>query len=351
MSMINWRDTLISADLSIIKAIELIDTCALQIALVTDEQGHLLGTVSDGDIRRGILKGVSLSDPVSNIMFTEPSVAGVNDGRETILALMKKRQLRQIPVVDEERHVLGLEIWAELIDVHELDNVVVLMAGGLGTRLGPLTKDCPKPLLKVGKKPVLETILESCKEYGFRRFYLSVNYKAEMLKEYFGNGARFGVEINYLHESKRLGTAGALGLLPERPDLPILVMNGDVLTKVNFQQLMNFHNEHNAVATMCVREYDFQVPFGVVNLNKHRLAGIVEKPVHNFFVNAGIYVLNPESLDHIPANEQYDMPTLFEQLLASQAETAAFPIREYWLDIGQVADYERANGEYAKEFE
>lgn len=348
--MNRWKDVLISPDTTILKAIEIIDAGSLQIALVVDDTNKLLGTVSDGDVRRAILKGVAFDRPVSEIMFIEPTVASSKESRDEIVTTMRTKQLRQIPLVDEGGCVVGLDLWDDLINLQERDNIVVLMAGGLGTRLGELTKDCPKPLLRVGNKPVLETILESCKEYAFKRFYISINYKAEMVKEYFGDGSRWGVEINYLEEKNKLGTAGALGLLPEIPTLPVLVMNADVLTKINFKHLMEFHDEHKSVATMCVREYEFQVPFGVVQLDNHRLKNILEKPIHQFFVNAGIYVLNPEAVSMVPDNEYFDMPALFDRLFEKQLETAAFPIREYWLDIGRKADYERANGDYDEVF-
>lgn len=348
--MNRWKDVLISPDTTIMRAIKIIDDGSLQIALVVDASNKLVGTVSDGDIRRAILKGVLFDRPVSEIMFTEPTVASCHESREAIMTIMKAKKLRQIPIVDLTGSVVGLDSWDELISIQERNNIVVLMAGGLGTRLGELTKDCPKPLLRVGNKPVLETILENCKEYAFKRFYISINYKAEMVKEYFGDGSRWGVEINYLEEKNRLGTAGALGLLPEIPTLPVLVMNADVLTKINFKHLMEFHDEHKSVATMCVREYEFQVPFGVVQLDNHRLKNILEKPIHQFFVNAGIYVLNPEVVSMVPDNEYFDMPALFDKLLANNSETAAFPIREYWLDIGRKADFEQANGDYDEVF-
>lgn len=348
--MNRWKDVLINPDTTIMKAIKIIDEGSLQIALVVDAAKKLVGTVSDGDIRRAILKGILFDRPVSEIMFTEPTVASCHESREAILATMKAKKLRQIPLVDLAGGVVGMDSWDELLNIQERNNIVVLMAGGLGTRLGELTKDCPKPLLRVGNKPVLETILENCKEYAFKRFYISINYKADMVKEYFGDGSRWGVEINYLEENNRLGTAGALGLLPETPTMPVLVMNADVLTKVNFKHLMEFHDEHKSVATMCVREYEFQVPFGVVQLDSHRLKNILEKPIHQFFVNAGIYVLNPEAVSMVPKNEYFDMPALFDKLFEKQSETAAFPIREYWLDIGRKADYDRANGDYDEVF-
>lgn len=348
--MNRWKDVLISPDTTIMRAIKIIDEGSLQIALVVDASNKLVGTLSDGDIRRAILKGVLFDRPVSEIMFTEPTVAGCHESRETVLAIMKAKKLRQIPIVDLAGSVVGLDSWDELLSIQERNNIVVLMAGGLGTRLGELTKDCPKPLLRVGNKPVLETILEKCKECAFKRFYISINYKAEMVKEYFGDGSRWGVEIHYLEEKKKLGTAGALGLLPETPTLPVLVMNADVLTKINFKHLMDFHDDHKSVATMCVREYEFQVPFGVVQLDSYRLKNILEKPIHQFFVNAGIYVLNPEAVSMVPTNEHFDMPALFDKLFAKKLETAAFPIREYWLDIGQKADFDQANGDYDEVF-
>jgi NDP-sugar pyrophosphorylase family protein len=243
-----------------------------------------------------------------------------------------------------------VELLDYLLEAPERENWVVLMAGGLGTRLAPLTDNCPKPLLKVGNKPILETIIENFISHGFKRFYLSVNYKAEMIEEYFGDGSRWGAEIRYLREDKKMGTAGALGLIPEPLTQPFLVMNGDLLTKVNFSQLLNFHQEQNAHATMCVREYDFQVPYGVVSVDKHRIKSIEEKPVHRFFVNAGIYVLDPEAVSLIPADMPYDMTSLFEQMTANEREVIAFPVREYWLDIGHRDDFERAAGDFARIF-
>jgi len=316
--MNRWKDVLISPNTTIMKAIEIIDAGSLQIALVVNDSNKLVGTVSDGDVRRAILKGIDLDRPVSGIMFTEPTVASCHESREALLVTMKTKQLRQIPLVDQNGCVVGLDSWDDLISIQERDNMVVLMAGGLGTRLGELTTDCPKPLLRVGNKPVLETILENCIEYAFKRFYISVNYKADMVKEYFGDGSRWGVDIRYIEEKKRLGTAGALSLMPEVPTMPLLVMNADVLTKINFKHLMEFHEDNKSVATMCVREYEFQVPFGVVQLDSHRLKNILEKPVHQFFVNAGIYVLNPEAVSMVPKNNYFDMPALFEKLLEKQ---------------------------------
>lgn len=349
--MKEWKKILVSPTTPILQAIKIIDAGSLQIALVVDEQNRLQGTVTDGDIRRGILKGITLEKFVSMVMNPNPVTARLNDVKENILSIMKMRGLRQIPVLDEEGSVTSVEFLDELIKLRKRENWVVIMAGGIGSRLRPLTDECPKPLLKIGNKPILETIIENFIEYGFYRFYLSVNYKAEMLKDYFQNGSRWGVEINYLHENKAMGTAGPLGMLPTDAAQPILVMNGDILTKVNFQQLLDFHREHEADATMCVREHAFQIPYGVAKMEKHRLIDIEEKPVQRYFVSAGIYVLEPKTLKLIPSGSHFDMPDLFKRVISQGMEVTTFPIREYWLDIGRMEDLERAKGDYPEVFE
>ncbi|MCL6479775.1 MAG: nucleotidyltransferase family protein [Peptococcaceae bacterium] len=348
--MIDWKKILVSPSTPIIKAIEIIDAGALQIALVVDEKGVLLGTVTDGDIRRGILRGVPLNEPVNRVMNSSPTVARVNEEIGAIISTMKNKNLFQIPVVDDGGRVVDLAVLKDLIKPGRRRNIVVIMAGGLGSRLRPLTDDCPKPLLKVGGKPLLETILVNFMEYGFNKFYFSVNYKADMIKRHFGDGSRWGVDIEYIYEEKRMGTAGPLGLLPEKPRDTILVMNGDLLTKINFHHLLDFHSDTGADATMCVKEYNFQIPYGVVKTARHRLIEIEEKPVKSFFISAGIYAIEPRALDLIPKNTYFDMPGLFQKLLQENRETAVFPIREYWLDIGHKEDFERANGEFSEVF-
>ncbi|WP_172139061.1 nucleotidyltransferase family protein [Brevibacillus sp. HB1.3] len=346
----DWRELLVSPQTPILHTLEIIDKSARQIALVADENDRLLGTVTDGDIRRGLLKGRALQDPISLIMNSFPTVASPYETRENILALMKIKKIHQIPIVDEDGKIVHVEVLNELLRPTKKDNWVVLMAGGLGTRLHPLTHDCPKPLLPVGNKPLLETILQSFIDQGFHRFYISVKYKAEMIQEHFGDGSNWGISIQYLQEKESLGTAGALSLLPEKPSEPFFVMNGDLLTKVNFEQLLDFHKTYQAQATMCVREYDHQIPYGVVRLDQYRLTSIEEKPTQRFFVNAGIYVLSPNAVENIPHNQYFDMPSLFDHLVKNQQQTIAFPIREYWLDIGRMADFERANMEFAEVF-
>lgn len=343
-------DILISPSTTILDAIQAIEKGALQIALVVDEDRRLLGTVTDGDIRRGLLRGVGLDQPVAQVMNAKPHSVPATAGRDGALALMRQLLIHQVPVVDAQGRITGLEWLDQLVQPPTADTWVVLMLGGLGTRLRPLTEDVPKPMLPVGGRPLVETIIRNFVDQGYRRFFFSVNYKAEMFRDYFGDGARFNAEIDYLVEDKRLGTAGALSLLPERPKGPVIVMNGDLLTSINFEHLLTFHHEHKALATLSVREYSFQVPYGVVTTEGAHLTAIVEKPVQNFFVNAGIYVISPEALDLIPADQFFDMPQLFDKILAAKGGASVFPIREYWLDIGRFDDLERARTEFDRVF-
>jgi dTDP-glucose pyrophosphorylase len=349
--MRNWKQLLVPPSTSIIETMKNIDNTAAQIALVVDNDFRLLGTVTDGDIRRGILRGISLDDQVTKVMNKNPITMKKGTSKQAIKKIFQEKKLRQLPILNKNNQVVDVIFSDVLFDSLSFDNWVVLMAGGLGTRLWPLTENIPKPMLTVGTKPILQTILESFIEHGFHRFYFSVNYKREIIKDYFGNGLEWGVNIQYLDENQRLGTAGALSLFTEKPTKPIIVMNGDILTKINFQQLLQFHEESESMATMCVREYQLQIPYGVVRTEGTRLCSIEEKPTERHFVNAGIYVLNPEVLNYIPENQYFDMPSLFELLIKRQEKTNVFPIREYWLDIGKIPDFEKANLEFSEVFE
>ena len=341
----DWTKTLVTANTTLHEVIRVIDAAALQIALVVDEQRRLLGTITDGDVRRALLRGATLEAWAEEVMNRTPTVAAPDLSDGAAERLMRRKSIRRIPVVDASKRVVGLLLPPQETR-QRLPNEVVLMAGGLGTRLGKLTEEVPKPLLRVGSKPILETILESFLAQGFYRFKLAVNYKAAMIEDYFGDGARWNAEIDYLHETKRLGTAGALSLLKAPPEEPFFVMNGDLLTKVNFAQMLRFHQQHRPLATMAVREYDLQVPFGVVELDGHSITSLLEKPVQRFFVNAGIYVLEAACLQHLAYNEYLDITDLFQTLLERRQATASFPIHEYWLDIGRVTEYEEANTVY-----
>ena len=349
--MTDFQRVVVSAETPILDAVEAIDRSGLQIALVVDAAGQLIGTVTDGDVRRALLRGENLKGAVGAIMNRSPKVALASDSREKLLSLMRTTGLHQIPLVDGEGRLVGLQRLDEIAAPRRQDSPVVLMAGGRGTRLHPLTHGTPKPMLPVGGKPILETILENFIEHGFHRFFISLNYMGDRIEAHFGDGARWGVEIGYLRESEYLGTAGALALLPEPPGGPVVVMNGDILTRVNFEHLLEFHRHHRAQLTMCVQDYEMQVPFGVVMVDEHRVARIDEKPAQRFFVNAGIYVIEPGALGRIPAGRVFDMPDLISALNADGAEVAAFPLREYWLDVGHAEDLERARNEFAEHFE
>jgi len=331
-------------------ALKIIDAGAMHIALVLDDENKLIGTVSDGDIRRGILKDLTLDDGIESIIFHTPTVCSVNDTKEDILKIAVAKKLYQIPIVDLDGVLVGIDEVDELLKPAEHINKVILMVGGMGTRLRPLTNDRPKPLLEVGNKPILETIIANFAKYGFKNIILGVNYKSQMIEGYFGDGSKFGVTIDYVHEDKRMGTAGALSLMREQLTEPFFVMNGDLLTSVNFEHMLEYHLSNQAVATMGVREYDFQVPYGVVNIEGHQITSIEEKPVHKFFVSGGMYVLDTDVLNTIPDDVFYDMPTLFEKLIANKQKVISFPIREYWLDIGRMSDFEQANNEYHEVF-
>ena len=345
-----WRATLVRDGVTIREAIRAIDESALQIALVVDGEQRLVGTVTDGDVRRGLLRGVNLEARVAEIMNRQPVACPAALGREAALTVMRGSAVKQVPLLDEAGRVVGLELMGDVIKRTDHDNWVVLMAGGLGQRLLPLTEDCPKPLLPVGGQPILEIILKNFARQGFSRFFLSVNYKAEMVRRHFGDGSRWGVAIDYLEEPERLGTAGALGLLPERPTKPVIVMNGDLLTAINFASMLGFHVEHQASATMAVREHTVEVPFGVIDLADEYLAGLTEKPRYSWFINAGVYIVEPGVVELVERGQALDMPALFEKVLARNDKVAAFPIREYWRDIGRLEDLERASVDFPAAF-
>ncbi len=349
--MNGWSKTLLKTTDPLEVAIKVLHTGGLRIALVVDDDGKLLGTVTDGDIRRALIKHVGMDYAVTKVMNNNPTTALESERPKVIMSKMKERDLLHVPIVDEQGALVGLETLQHLLDKKKYDNPVFIMAGGFGTRLHPLTKDIPKPLLHVGSRPILETIIRQFIEAGFHKFYISTHYKAEMVREYFGDGSAWDVEIEYVYEDKPLGTAGSLGLLPKNiTELPILMMNGDLLTKVDFEHLLAFHHEQGASATMCIREYDFQIPYGVVNVEKQYATSIVEKPVHKFFVNAGIYVLDRKIINKVNGSTYLDMPHLLEKHIEEGDSVNIFPIHEYWVDIGRMEEYERAHESFLSEF-
>lgn len=348
--MKNLKSILLKDNSTIKDALKIIDEGAMRIALVVDDENKLLGTLSDGDIRRGLLLNLTLEDSIQTLYFKNPVIATVNDSKDFIIKKAILKQVYQIPIVDEVGKVVDIENLTSLLSIAKKRNRVILMAGGLGSRLRPLTEDIPKPLLKVGNKPILETIIKNFASHGFINITISVNYKGQMIKDYFGDGSKFGINIDYIEETKRLGTAGALSLIKDKPTETFFVMNADLLTDVNFSNLLDFHTIERAEASMCVREYEYQVPYGVIEINNNNITSIKEKPINKFFVNAGIYVLSPKVFDYIPKNEFFDMPTLFNTLIEKKQNVVSFPIHEYWLDIGRMSDFEQAQSEYFRVF-
>lgn len=345
--MNNWQDLVVLPSTTLESAIDVLDKGGMRIVLVADEEQHLLGTITDGDIRRSLLKHVALDSPVEQIMCARPMVVGKSMAREDVLSLLERNGLLHMPVVDDENYLIGLHTLKDFYSSAKADNIVFLMAGGFGTRLRPLTNDCPKPMLKVGEKPILELILESFIKAGFHRFYISTHYLPEIIRAHFGDGSQWGVSINYVHEKEPLGTAGAIGLLPkDKINAPIFVMNGDLLTDVDFMSLKDFHELNRGIATMCVREYEQQIPYGVIETNGSQITSIVEKPIHKMFVNAGIYMLSEELVHSVEENTVVDMPDLLSAQMDNNKVVGMFPIHEYWLDIGRMNDFQRAQSEY-----
>jgi dTDP-glucose pyrophosphorylase len=344
----NWQEVLIRRLTSIKDAIIAIDKGSVGIALIVDEQGRLVGTVTDGDIRRAILAGVNLESPITELLarkadsrYPKPVTAPVGTERPALLHLMKERSVRHVPLLDAAGRVVDLATMDELVPNQNLPIQAVIMAGGFGKRLHPLTEETPKPMLTVNGRPLLERIVEQLRIAGINQFNITTHYKSEKVASHFGDGSKFGVKINYVTEECPLGTAGSLGQL-KKPDAPLLVINGDILTQVNFRAMLDYHREHKADLTVAVRKYDLNVPYGVIENNGAFVRGLVEKPTHSFFVNAGIYLLEPSIHDLIPNGQRFDMTDLIQRLLDEQRPVASFPIVEYWLDIGQPADYDQA---------
>jgi len=339
----NWRKALLLANSTMGQAIHNLDESKVQIVLVVSEDGSLLGTITDGDIRRGLLRGMDLNSPIDSIVHRDALVAAPQMNRDIVLHLMQVNKIRQLPVIDAEGRIVGLHLLGEVAVPSSRPNLMVIMAGGFGKRLRPHTETCPKPLLPVAGKPMLEHIIERAKAEGFSRFVLAVHYLSHMIEEYFGNGDRWQVRIDYLREDIPLGTAGALSLLQHPPQIPFAVSNGDVLTNIRYGEILDFHARCGATATMAVRRYEWQHPFGVVKTSGVDIVGIDEKPVSRTNVNAGIYVLNPSALDLLAPDEPCDMPALFERLREQGKRTVAYAVHEKWLDVGRPEDLDCQN--------
>lgn len=333
-----WKNAILPVNATIQQAIRNLDQVAIKIVMVVNEAGKLEGTISDGDIRRGLLRGLDLNSQITDIIHRNALVVPPEMGREMVRQLMVANKIQQIPVIDVQQHIIGLHLWDEITTSPVRSNMMVIMAGGMGKRLLPHTENCPKPLLPVAGKPMLEHIIERAKLEGFSHFVLAIHYLGHMIEEYFGNGERLQVRIDYLREQSPLGTAGALGLLDPRPDAAFVVTNGDVITDIRYGELLDFHIRHNASATMAVRVHEWQHPFGVVQTQGVEIVGFEEKPVARSHINAGVYALDAEALSVLAAGEHCDMPTLFERLQMKFKRTVAYPMHEPWLDVGRPDD-------------
>lgn len=338
----------ISPDESIHAAIAQIEVSRIGIVLVVDPNMNLLGTVTDGDLRRIILADISLDEPVSLLLarktespFAKPITAPLGSGRTTFIELLKQHGIRHLPLVDHQQRVVALVTVDEFTPEQPPAMKAVIMAGGMGTRLRPLTEELPKPMLPVGDQPLMEIIVNQLRDANISHVNVTVHHESEKITNYFGDGSKFGVEITYVTEDRPLGTAGALGLMAA-PQEPVLVINGDILTQVDFRAMLTYHQEHSGDLTVAVQQYDLQVPYGVVECEGTSIRRLSEKPVLKFFVNAGIYLLEPSVYSFIPTDERYDMTDLIQRLLDEGRSVIAFPIREYWSDIGQLSDYEKA---------
>jgi dTDP-glucose pyrophosphorylase len=336
-----WRRASLGPDATLEDTIRNLNDSGCQITLIVDTGDRLLGTVTDGDVRRGLLRGVGLDERVTSVLQREALVVPPGLGREVALQLMQANRIQQLPVVDRQGRVVGIHLWRDLMEPSTHSNLMVLMAGGMGSRLRPHTEACPKPLLPVAGKPMLEHIIERARDGGITRFVISVHYLGHMIEEHFGDGSRWGVQISYVREQNPLGTAGAIGFLDE-PAAPFLVSNGDVLTDVRYSELLDFHASNGAVATMAVRQHEWRHPYGVVRTTGLDIIGFEEKPVSRTHVNAGLYVLDPSVLTVLRPGERCDMPALFDRLKQRGDRTIVYPLHESWFDIGQPEHFAEA---------
>lgn len=342
---VSFEKCLVPPEASLLDALKIIDNSSLQIALVVGTDGRLLGTITDGDARRALLRLVPLDTSIEGIMNRDFVSARPDQPISALRELMQERLVQQLPILDSRGRVVGIKLLRDLLGAEPRENWAVIMAGGQGLRLRPLTDNCPKPMLPVGGQPLLHTIVTGLKHHGITKVFMAVNYMAKTIQDHFGNGSSLGMRIEYLHEQTPLGTAGALSLLPPDIDRPFLVMNGDILSTINYANLLDFHQSHPWLATVAVSEYHMRVPYGVVHLNGEYLNDFVEKPAYVYHILAGIYVLDPEVTALAPS-DRYDMTDLIAALMANGQRVPVFPIREYWLDIGKVEDFERANNEF-----
>ena len=340
----SWLSVLAKPTACIEDAIKILDKTGLQIVLVVSPSNKLLGTITDGDIRRALLRGYELKSTLNLIAHERALVAPVGIDDTSALQMMLVNKVKQLPIVDDCRTVVGLYTFDDLAmgEVAVRSNVMVIMAGGLGKRLRPYTENCPKPMLIVRGKPMLEHIIDKARQDGFSNFVISTYYLSNMIEDYFGDGNKWGVSIEYTKEDRPLGTGGGLAYLKSKVKEPIIVTNGDVLTDLSYSDLLDFHVHNSAAATMAIRYYEWQHPFGVVHVKGLEIDSFEEKPILRTCVNAGVYAINPEALQLLEQNEYCDMPTLFERAKSDGKKTIVYLIHEPWLDVGRPDDLLKA---------
>jgi len=347
--MIEWKKYTLEPDNSIRDALNILDKVGSRIVLVCKKGSELLGTVTDGDIRRGINNNINLDSPLSEIMNKNPIISKNSITDEEALKAYKDYGVLHIPILDNNNKIIDIHFLHQ--KSQKIDNPVFLLAGGFGKRLHPLTFSTPKPLLKVGDKPIIETILRDLSSHGFKNFYVSLHYKSKQFVDFFDSNPVPNITITHLFEETPLGTAGSLGMLPkEQIQKPLFVMNADILTKVNYIEMLNFHLSNNFDATIGIREFEFELPYGEVEVSNNKIKRISEKPRHKFFINAGIYILNPEIIIDINGKDYLDMPQLLESS-KDKYNIGAFPIHEYWIDIGKMDQFKKAQKDILVEFE
>jgi dTDP-glucose pyrophosphorylase len=333
-----WRRTLVTVEAPLRHVIETLIETSLRIVLIVDQENRFIGTISDGDIRRGLLVGLNLESSIATIVHHDAVTVRPETGQYEVTRLMLERKIQQIPIIDEFQHVVGLHLWDEVSSMRVRPNTVVVMAGGYGTRLHPHTNECPKPMLLVAGKPMLEHIIERARDQGLNNFVIAVHFLGHIIEDYFGDGKRFGVRISYVREKTPLGTVGALKLLDPPPNESIVVINGDIISEIQFGDLLDYHERNGAAATMVVRAHVWQNPFGVVKINGCNIIGFEEKPTIHSFINAGVYVLEPDTMELLDAEVACDMPVLFSRLKADNRQTIVFPLHERWSDVGRIED-------------
>ena len=344
-----WRDSIVKINTPIKIAIERLNKVGIKIALVLDENYRLLGTISDGDFRRGMLSGLSLEDSVEKIMNKNPRTVNEGTSRLEILKLMNDTKILQIPIVDRNNSVIGLHLWDDISVQAKYSNIMVIMAGGKGSRLHPQTENRPKPMLLVAGIPILEHIIKRARSQGFNHFIIAINYLGQIIEDYFKDGHKFGVKIEYLHEDIPLGTAGALSLLSHKPERAFIVTNGDVITDINYSDFLEYHTVQNAAATVAVHTHEFQIPYGVVQINGLEVESYEEKPIVSSLINAGVYALDPDILDFITEPRFRDMPELLDISRDLKKKVIVYPLHESWIDIGRPIDLEIANKNNSRE--